>query len=47
MGNYHSFGDLKFIPDLDPAVFKTILHSNPLYNNDQAFYKEAIDVLYP
>lgn len=38
LGNYHSFGDMKFVPDLSPEVFKTILHSNPLYTNENAFY---------
>lgn len=47
MSNYHSFGDMKFIPDLSPEVFKKILLSNPLYTNDHAFYKQVIDDLYP
>jgi hypothetical protein len=30
MSNYHSFGAMKFVPDVDPEVFKTILYSHPL-----------------
>jgi hypothetical protein len=33
MSNYHSFGDMKFIPDLTPETFKKILTSNPLYGD--------------
>ena len=47
MANYHSFGKMKFIPDLQPEVFKKILTSNPLYSDDHAFYREVIDELYP
>lgn len=47
MSNYHSIGDLKFIPDLEPKVLKTILVSSPLYENEHALYKEVIDHLYP
>ena len=46
MGNYHSFGDLKFIPDLSPAIFETILRSNPLTKDKKNIYNELIDVLY-
>ena len=47
MGNYHSFGNCKFVPDLAPETLKTILISNPLYEDADAFYKEVIDELYP
>ena len=47
MSNYHSFGDMKFIPDVSRASFKKILESNPLYSDADAFYKEVIDELYP
>lgn len=33
MGNYHSFGGSKFIPELSPEAFKAIIFSNPLYSN--------------
>ena len=47
MGPYHSFGDNKFIPDLTPEKFRAILMSNPLYSQQQSFYREAIEELYP
>ena len=47
MSNYHSFGDMKFIPELTPESFKKILTSNPLYGDQDAFYREVIDELYP
>ena len=47
MSNYHSFGDMKFIPELTPESFKKILTSNPLYGDQDAFYIEVIDELYP
>ena len=47
MGNYHSFGAMKFIPDLSEDAFCKILRSNPLYSNGNAFYKEVIDELLP
>jgi len=47
MGNYHSFGDMKFVPELAPEDFKAILLSNPLYQDEDACYKEVIDELYP
>lgn len=47
MSNYHNFGDLKFIPDLTAETFEKILKSNPLYKDDDIFYKEAIDALLP
>ena len=47
MSNYHNFGDLKFIPDLTADTFTSILKSNPLYADNDIFYKEAIDQLLP
>ena len=47
MSNYHNFGDLKFIPDLSAETFTAILKSNPLYSDNDIFYKEAIDTLLP
>jgi hypothetical protein len=47
MSNYHSFGDMKFIPDVSRESFKKILLSNPLYSDGDALYKEVIDELYP
>lgn len=39
MSNYHSFGDMKFIPEISSEVFLQILKSNPLYNDEDACYK--------
>ncbi len=47
MSNYHSFGDLKFIPELSQESFRKILFSNPLYNDTDSYYKEYLDRLYP
>jgi hypothetical protein len=47
MSNYHNFGDMKFIPEISPEVFGLILQSNPLYADQEAFYKEVVDELYP
>ena len=47
MGNYYSFGDLKFAPDLKKDTFEKILKSNPLYLSQDFLYKEVIDELYP
>ena len=48
MGNYHSFGNNKFIPtpELDKG-FLTILQSHPLYSEADSDYKNVIDHLYP
>lgn len=34
MSNYHSFGHMKFAPDLSAEVFKKILLSNPLFQHE-------------
>lgn len=47
MSNYHSFGDMKFIPDVSRETFLTILKSNPLYTDSTAFYSEVVDTLFP
>ena len=47
MSNYHSFGDMKFVPELAPEDFKAILLANPLYQDEDAVYKEVIDELFP
>jgi hypothetical protein len=44
MSNYHSFGDLKFIPDLSRDSFKKILLANPLYTDkDEKLYKQVYE----
>lgn len=47
MSNYHSFGDMKFIPELSSEKFLAVLKSNPLYNDSEAFYKQVVDDLWP
>ena len=45
MSNYHSFGDIKFIPEVSPEKFTTILRSNPLYQDPTDYYKAYLDHL--
>lgn len=47
MSNYHSFGDLKFVPEISPEKFKAILYSNPLYKDEDSYYKHYLDKVYP
>jgi hypothetical protein len=49
MGNYHAFGHSKFVPELDPAKFRAIILSNPLYNDAKygGMYREYVDRLLP
>ena len=47
MSNYHNFGDMKFVPQISPEVFIKILQSSPLWADEDAFYKEVIEELYP
>jgi hypothetical protein len=34
MGPYHSFGSMKFIPEIDSATFLKILKANPIAEED-------------
>lgn len=45
MGNYNSFGALKFVPELKEESFHKILKSNPLYQK-QEIYKKLVDETY-
>jgi dipeptidyl-peptidase-3 len=47
MANYHSFGHMKFIPEVSEETFKTILDSNPLMEQEGALYKSVIEELWP
>jgi dipeptidyl-peptidase-3 len=50
MGNYHSFGSMKFKPGLDENTFRTILMRHPLYLNKSPkgkLYKQIVNELYP
>lgn len=47
MSNYYNFGAMKFVPELSMASFKKILLSNPLYGDQDSFYREVVDEIYP
>ncbi|CDW76384.1 dipeptidyl-peptidase 3 [Stylonychia lemnae] len=47
MSNYHSFGDMKFVPEIPQEKFRAILYSNPLYSDATSFYAELLDRVYP
>ena len=50
MGNYVTFGSSKFIPELKPETFKTILVRNPLYREygeRGTLYRYMVKVIYP
>jgi len=47
MGNYHSFGHSKFVPEVDPSKFRAILFSNPLYEIQGSLYREYLDKILP
>jgi hypothetical protein len=47
MSNYYNFGAMKFVPDLSMASFKKIIYSNPLYGDQDSFYREVVDEIYP
>jgi len=48
MSNYHSFGAMKFVPDLPSfETFKTILYSNPKINDADSNLKHYLDLLLP
>ena len=43
--NYHSFGDLKFVPDLSADKFFAILRSNPKADQDGSLLNWALTLL--
>jgi dipeptidyl-peptidase-3 len=47
MGNYHAFGHSKFVPELDPAKFKAILTSSPLYDDPKSIYRATFERVWP
>lgn len=47
ISNYHNFGGLKFVPEIEPQVFKTILYSHPLAKDTYHWFKDKLDLLYP
>lgn len=46
LGTYHSFGNNKFIPDLEKDKFWDIFWTNPEYKHN-GFYKHTLDQLIP
>lgn len=48
MSNYHSFGAMKFVPDLPSfETFKQILYSHPKINEPDSHLKHYLDLLLP
>jgi len=48
MSNYHSFGAMKFVPDLPSfEVFKKILYSNPKISEPDSHLKHYLDLILP
>ena len=50
MGDYHSFGSKKFMPEMNSTTFHNILIRHPLYNKKTQKgkqYKQIIDEIYP
>lgn len=50
MGNYHSFGAMKFKPNLEENKFRTILMRHPLYvaqTNKGMLYRKVVNEIYP
>lgn len=51
MGNYHSFGSMKFAPEMNSTTFLKILEHHPLYlekHGEKAkLYREVVDTMYP
>jgi len=43
LSNYHSFGHMKFIPDLSPEAFKAIMTSNPEYQEEGSLFRTTFD----
>ena len=47
MSNYHSFGDMKFVPEVSKETFRTILESNPRHSDPNSKYRQYFDRIYP
>lgn len=50
MGNYHSFGSMKFRPNMDENLFRTILMRHPLFlakNAKGHLYRKIVNEVYP
>ena len=47
MSNYHSFGDMKFVPELSPEAFRKILECNPKISDQNSMLAELLVKVYP
>ena len=47
MSNFHSFGDMKFVPEISAEKFRAILESNPLLQDNTSFYREYYERIFP
>ena len=47
MSNYHSFGFMKFVPDLSPEAFRKIIESNPKMSDPNSMLSELLTKVYP
>ena len=47
MSNYHSFGDMKFVPELSQEAFRKILESNPKISDPTSVLSELLVRVYP
>ena len=47
MSNYHSFGDMKFVPELKPEAFRKILECNPKVSDPNSMLAELLVKVYP
>ena len=50
MGNYHSFGAMKFKPNMEENKFRMILMRHPLYTQKSKkgmLYKKIVNDVYP
>lgn len=47
MSNYHSFGDLKFVPEMEPDVFRAILTSHPDFSDQDSLIFKIYEEVYP
>ena len=47
LSNYHSFGGMKFVPNMTPDKFSAILYSHPSIERPENFLKLYLDKLLP
>ena len=47
MSNYHSFGFMKFVPELSTEAFRKIIESNPKMSDSTSMLSELLTKVYP